>query len=148
MTRRINPNEKSGKLATTKRTVILFHNVYFLLIHQPEERPRHFKFPSKLNAIQSFSDIDIGNGDWSNLVCIVDRILYARKGEDVTSQAVNLGGDKISVEEAIVSRGETFSSWHSRLVGSDKYLVFNLHQHPLHTAHSICSSDKFTILSQ
>ena len=84
----------------------------FLLIHQPEERPRHFKFPSKLNAIQSFSDIDIGNGDWSNLVCIVDRILYARKGEDVTSQAVNLGGDKISVEEAIVSRGEKFSSWH------------------------------------
>ena len=107
----------------------------FLLIHQPEERPRHFKFPSKLNAIQSFSDIDIGNGDWSNLVCIVDRILYARKGEDVTSQAVNLGGDKISVEEAIVSRGETFVSWHSHLVGSDKYLVFNLHQHPSHTAH-------------
>ena len=34
----------------------------------------------------------------------VDRVLYARKGgEDVQSQAVNLGGDKISVEEATVS---------------------------------------------
>lgn len=33
-----------------------------------------------------------------------DRVLYARKGEDVTSQAVTLGGDKITVEEAIVSR--------------------------------------------
>ena len=33
-----------------------------------------------------------------------DRVLYARKGEDVTSQAVTLGGDKITVEDAIVSR--------------------------------------------
>ena len=33
-----------------------------------------------------------------------DRVLYARKGEDVTSQAVTLGGDKITVDDAIVSR--------------------------------------------
>ena len=32
-----------------------------------------------------------------------DRVLYARKGEDVTSQAVTLGGDKITVDDAIVS---------------------------------------------
>ena len=34
----------------------------------------------------------------------IDRVLYARKGgEDVQSQAVNLGGDKISVDDATVS---------------------------------------------
>ena len=33
-----------------------------------------------------------------------DRVLYARKGgEDVAATAANLGGDKITVEEAIVS---------------------------------------------
>lgn len=33
-----------------------------------------------------------------------DRVLYARKGgEDVAATAANLGGDKITVDEAIVS---------------------------------------------
>ena len=41
---------------------------------------------------------------WLTLTLMfADRVLYARKGEDVTSQAVTLGGDKITVDDAIVS---------------------------------------------
>ena len=76
MTRRINPGEKSGEL----------------------ELPKIQIFPYILGKFSQFSpSLKILT------VMFADRVLYARKGEDVTSQAVTLGGDKISVEDAIVS---------------------------------------------
>ena len=43
---------------------------------------------------------------------LLDRVLYARKGgEDVESGKKELGGDKIDVEEAIVSDEEKYFSW-------------------------------------
>ena len=42
---------------------------------------------------------------------LLDRVLYARKGgEDVESGKKELGGDKIDVEEAIVSDEEKYFS--------------------------------------
>ena len=77
MTRRINPNEKSGELELITTFTV--------------------KSPSSGKLVRSH------HYAVSLTLTFADRVLYARKGEDVTSQAVTLGGDKITVEDAIVS---------------------------------------------
>ena len=50
------------------------------------------------------SNISVSFSFYFHSLVTSDRVLYARKGgEDVAATAANLGGDKITVEEAIVS---------------------------------------------
>ena len=59
---------------------------------------------NQVNFLQSLQIFPVFFSFYFHSLLTSDRVLYARKGgEDVAATAANLGGDKITVEEAIVS---------------------------------------------